>query len=104
MCFIEVCCSIYNSEKYCCFFINSKGALKYLHLIDFIELIINIALIYFYLTKDLSITYVPWILLLFGNLISLTLRILGALLRGCGAFRLWTRQAMFCSRLWAILF
>ena len=105
MCFIEVCCSIWRSEKSCCLCINIGKSLKFIHFVDFIEAGVSAALIYFYWTmKRETITYVPWVLLLFGNLLPIILRLLGASMRGCGVLRLWTRQAVFCARLWALLF
>ena len=49
-------------------------------------------------------TLVPFTLLLYGNLVPLFFRIGGLCLRVCGALRLWTRGAVFCSRLWSIIF
>ena len=49
-------------------------------------------------------TLVPFALILYGNLIPLFLRITGLCLRLCGAFRLWTRGVVFCTRLWSIIF
>ena len=105
MCFIEVICAICKSDKSCCLCLKIGKSLKLIHFIDFLEAGVSIALIYFYWTmKRETITYVPWVLLLFGNLLPIVLRLLGAVLRGCGVLRLWTRQAVFCARLWALLF
>lgn len=106
MCFIEVICSLCRSEKACCCCLKiSDKSPVLIHILDVVEAGVVGALLYFYITEIREkVTYVPWAILLFGNLLPVALRLFGALLRACGAFRLWTRQAIFCARLWALLF
>ena len=106
MCIIEVFCALCRSEKACCCCLKIGNKTPVLiHLLDILEAGLCATLAYFYWTRVReTITYVPWVLLLFGNFLPIVLRLFGASLRACGALRLWTRQAVFCARLWALLF
>ena len=104
MCFIEVFWAMCRSEKNCCFCIKVRNGLKGLYLADIFETCINVALVVLYFRIRDQITLVPWVFILFGNLIPIAIRLLGLMLRACGMLRLWTREAYFCTRLWALLF
>ena len=75
-----------------------------IHIVDIFEVLVNLALVYYYLQVRDSITLVPWAVILMGNLLPLSLRMFGMILRVCGGRRVWTRGAFFCTRLFGILF
>ena len=100
----DVICSLWRSARFCCLCIRVRNGVYLVHLLDLFEVFVNGALLYFYLTIRDSLTLVPYALILWGNLVPLFFRIGGLSLRVCGALRLWTRGAVFCSRLWSIIF
>ena len=102
--FIVACCSLCRSEKKCCLCIKVRNAVAPMTAFDILEALLNLTLIYLYAKKHDSLTFVPWALILFGNLIPVSLRLVGAVFSCLGSFRLWTRQAYYCMRLWALLF
>jgi len=104
MCCCEVICILWRSVRSCCLCIPVRKGVHLIHCVDIVELLINSALVYYYylMVRD-SITLVPFALILFGNLVPLASRLLGMVLRVCGAMRLWTRGAVFCSRLSSLI-
>lgn len=102
--FCEVFCSLWRSARFCCICIKIGKGIFAIHLMDVIECIINGLLISLYLQNTQWITFMPYVLILFGNILPLFLRIIGLLLRICGLMRVWTRGAVFCSRLMSIIF
>lgn len=101
---IEICCSLWKSNRKCCLCIKVANAINWIQIVDIFEFFGTATLIYFYVTRSVEITFIAWAPLLFGNMIPVCFRLLGGLLRLCGAFRLWTRAAFFCCRLGALLF
>lgn len=104
MCFFEVFCALCRSDKSCCCCLKVRKSLKAIYLLDLLEAALFATLAYFYMTKRHTITLVPWVVILAGNCFCVFLRLFGAMVRCCGALRLWTRHFFYCTRLWALIF
>ena len=100
----EVICSLWRSARACCMCIRIRKGVHLISVIDIFEVVLNATLIYFWASIKESVTLVPFALILLGNLLPCTIRIVGLCIRLCGALRLWTRGAMFCSRLCSMIF
>ena len=100
----EIFCSLWRSDRYCCMCLRIRKGVKAIHFLDLFELFLNTALVYLYVQTRHNITFVPWALILIGNLLPMTFRILGFLMKICGAMRLWTRAAFYCMRVWSVVF
>ena len=85
ICCIEVCCSIWRSDKRCCLCLKVRNSIKWIHCVDILEALLWAAALYWYTQlKQLEISFVPWVFLLVGNVVPIALRLMGFLFRICG--------------------
>ena len=100
----EILCSLWRSDRYCCMCLRLRKGIKAIHLLDLFELFFNAALVYLYAGMRHEMTLIPWAIILLANLLPMTFRTLGLVMKVCGAMRLWTRAAFYCTRVWALIF
>ena len=96
---ILACC---DSDKTCCIFFKNKHSIKYIQFVDWVELLLNLAaLIYFLNYADTLL--LPILVVILGNFLPVSIRLLGSFIRWCGCFKLWTRKAFFSTRVFALV-
>ena len=96
------CWCLCNQEQTCCIFFQHVDSIKYIQLADWVELVASItALVLFLNYADTLILH--FVVVLFGNFLPLSIRLIGSYIRWCGLFKLWTRKAFFNTRLLALV-
>ena len=102
MCF-DTMLAMWYSDKFCCICVKLSKSIKYIQALDILELLLNAAAIVLYLmfirTSNL---HLPLLVLVFGNLLAVGIRMVGNFLRWCGCGRLWTRSALSCARFFGL--
>ena len=96
------CWAIYDSERTCCIFFKNEDSIKYIQLVDWVELVVNAAALYYFFNYANTLL-LPFAVVVIGNVLPLSFRLLGSFIRWCGCCKLWTRKAFLSTRVLALL-
>ena len=94
------CC--WDSDKTCCIFVRNQDSIKYIQLADWVELLVNVAALVGFLRFSDTLL-LPLVVVVLGNFLPLTIRLLGSFIRCCGCCKLWTRKAFLTTRVLGLL-
>ena len=96
------CWCLCDQEQTCCIFIRNAASIKYIQLADWVELVVTVTAVVLYVTYADTLL-LPFAVVLLGNLLPLSIKLMGSFLRWCGCFKLWTRKAFLSTRVIALV-